>query len=83
MASRVVNMIVPEDLLRQVDEVARSAGFSRSELFRQAARQFVDAQSPRRKSAQPVLSRLMAISKKGPNLSASDLDETLYRRKRR
>jgi metal-responsive CopG/Arc/MetJ family transcriptional regulator len=83
VASRVINMSIPEQLLRQIDDVARAEGYSRSELFRQAARNYVEGRRSQRKSAEPVLSRLVALAKKGPDITAADLDARLYGRGRR
>ena len=80
MASRIVNMTVPEDLLAEADEVARSEGRTRSELFRVAVRGYVRRRRELRKDARPLLSRLARLAVKGPNLSAGDLDRLLYGR---
>lgn len=76
MASRIINMTVPEDLLREVDEVAKAEGRTRSELFREAVRRYVKQRD--QKDSTQVLSRLAAHAVKGPNLSAMDLDRLLY-----
>jgi len=81
MASRIVNMTVPEDLLAEVDEVARNEGRSRSELFRIAVRGYVRRRREAPKDSRPLLSRLARLAVKGPNLSAGDLDRLIYRRR--
>ena len=80
MASRIINMTIPEELLRAVDEVAKAEGRARSELFREAVRRYME-QRHKKDSAQ-VLLRLAALAVKGPNLSAADLDRLLYGSKR-
>lgn len=39
---RTTNISIPDDLLSAVDEAAKEAGISRSELFRRAARAYLD-----------------------------------------
>jgi len=82
MSSRIINMTVPEELIKEVDEVAKVEGRTRSELFREAVRRYVQEQRFARKDAAPLLSRLAVLAVKGPNLSASDLDRILYGRAR-
>jgi metal-responsive CopG/Arc/MetJ family transcriptional regulator len=82
MASRVINMTIPDELLRQVDAVAESEGFTRSELLRQAARHFLAGCAVRRKGAKPLLGRLAKMAVKGPKLSADELDGRIYGGKR-
>lgn len=79
MASRIINMTVPEELLREVDKVAQAEGRTRSELFREAVRRYVHE----RKDSSQLLLRLASLAVKGPDLSASDLDRLLYRRGRK
>lgn len=78
MPSRIINMTVPEELIKEVDEVAKVEGRTRSELFREAVSRYVQERRLARKDAAPLLSRLAALAVKGPNLSASDLDRILY-----
>lgn len=81
MASRIINMTVPENLLRQIDRVAAAEGRTRSELFREAARRYIEERRrprPRRNSS-GLLSRLAASAEKGPNISAADIDRLIYR----
>lgn len=78
MASRIINMTIPEELIAVVDEVAEAEGRTRSELFREAVRRYVQRRRPKKKDASPLLSRLAALAVKGPNLSATDLDQILY-----
>jgi metal-responsive CopG/Arc/MetJ family transcriptional regulator len=80
MASRIINMTVPEELLREADEVAKAEGRTRSELFREAVRCYVRQRD--KKDSTQVLSRLAALAVKGPNLSAADLDRLLYGKSR-
>ncbi|MFN4217696.1 MAG: CopG family ribbon-helix-helix protein [Candidatus Bipolaricaulia bacterium] len=80
MASRIVNMTVPEELLKEVDAVARAEGRTRSELFREAVRRYVQERCT--KDASRLLLRLAALAVQGPNISASDLDRVLYGRGR-
>lgn len=42
MASRVINISLPEELLREVDQVARRERRTRSEFFREAARRYLE-----------------------------------------
>jgi hypothetical protein len=76
-------MTVPEDLLTEADEVARSEGRTRSELFRVAVRGYVRRRKEARKDSRPLLSRLARLAVKGPNVSAGDLDRLLYGRRAR
>jgi metal-responsive CopG/Arc/MetJ family transcriptional regulator len=78
VASRVVNMTVPEDLLAEADEVARREGRTRSELFRVAVRGYVRRRKEARKNSGPLLSRLARLAVEGPEISAKDLDRLLY-----
>lgn len=80
MGSRIINMTMPEELLKEADAVARAEGRTRSELFREAVRQYVSRCS--RKDASPLLSRLAALAVRGPKISANDLDSLLYGRGR-
>ena len=81
MSSRIVNMTVPEALLKQADEVARAEGRNRSELFREAVRQYVRGRSEVRKDSKPLLARLARLAVKGPRIAASDVDAIVYRRR--
>lgn len=80
MASRVVNMTVPETLLNEADEVARSEGRTRSDLFREAVRRYVDERTETRKESRALLTRLARLAVNGPRLASSDMDEIIYRR---
>ena len=42
MGAKVINISLPDELLREVDEYARLERRSRSELFREAARQYIE-----------------------------------------
>jgi len=42
MASKVVNISLPEELLEEVDRLARREKRSRSELFREAVRRYIE-----------------------------------------
>ncbi len=64
MASRIINMTVPEELLREVDEVAEAEGRTCSELFREAVRRYLEQRE--KKDSTQVLSRLAALAVKGP-----------------
>ena len=83
MASRIVNMTVPEDLLKEADEVARSEGRTRSELFRVAVRGYVRRRRETLKDSRPLLSRLARLAVKGPGITARDIDRVLYGRQGR
>lgn len=48
MCAKVINISLPEELLREVDEFARSEKRTRSELFREAARQYIESRWWRR-----------------------------------
>jgi hypothetical protein len=80
MSSRIVNMTVPEALLKEADEVARAEGRNRSELFREAVRQYVRGRTVIRKDSKPLLSRLARLAAKGPRISARGIDNVIYRR---
>ncbi len=73
-------MTVPEALLKEADEVARTEGRNRSELFREAVRQYVRGRSGIRKDSKPLLSRLARLAVKGPRIAAHDIDRIVYRR---
>ncbi len=80
MSSRIVNMTVPEELLKQADEVARAEGRTRSELFREAVRRYVRRGAGARKGSKPLLARLARLAVRGPRIEAGDIDKILYRR---
>ncbi len=82
MPSRIVNMTVPEPLLKEADEVARAEGRTRSELIREAIRRYVDGKTPARKGSEPLLARIARLAVKGPRLQPRDIDEIVYRRHR-
>ena len=42
MASKVVNISLPEELLEEVDQMAQREKRSRSELFREAVRRYIE-----------------------------------------
>jgi metal-responsive CopG/Arc/MetJ family transcriptional regulator len=79
MATRIINMTIPEELVRQMDEVAKAEGRTRSELVREAARRYVDERkSTARKDSSPLLSRLATLATKGTKLKADKIDRFLY-----
>jgi len=80
MSSRIVNMTVPEALLKEADQVARAEGRTRSELFREAVRRYVRGGAGARKDSKPLLARLARLAVKGPRIAADDIDKILYRR---
>lgn len=80
MSSRIINMTVPETLMREADEVAKAEGRTRSELFREAVRRYVKGAHLTKKDSSRLLSRLANSASKGPNFSASDLDGVIYRK---
>ena len=82
MAARIINMTIPEELIKVVDEVAHSEGRTRSEFFREAVRRYVENRRLKKKDASQLLSRLARLAVKGPNLSASELDKLLYGERR-
>ena len=43
MPTKIINISLPEDLLTEIDEFARSEKRTRSELFREAARQYIES----------------------------------------
>jgi len=47
MASKVVNISLPEELLEEVDQLARQEKRTRSELFREAVRRYLEAKELR------------------------------------
>jgi metal-responsive CopG/Arc/MetJ family transcriptional regulator len=65
MSSRIVNMTVPEALLKEADEVARAEGRTRSELFREAVRRYVRSGAGGRKDSKPLLARLARLACQG------------------
>ena len=79
MSSRIINMTVAEELIREIDEVAKAEGRTRSELFREAARRYVeDRRRPRTKDSSRLLSRLAALAEKGQKITAAEIDSVLY-----
>ena len=46
--SKVINISLPEELLREIDEAAAFEHRSRSELLRESAREYIDAHRWRR-----------------------------------
>ena len=48
MGARVINISLPDDLLREIDEYAKVERRTRSELFREAARQYIENRRWRR-----------------------------------
>lgn len=48
MRAKVINISLPEELLGEIDEFARSEQRTRSELFREAARQYIEGRRWRR-----------------------------------
>ncbi|HEV2064462.1 MAG TPA: ribbon-helix-helix domain-containing protein, partial [Thermoanaerobaculia bacterium] len=73
MSSRIVNMTVPEALLKEADEAARAEGRTRSELFREAVRRYLRGGAAR-KDSKPLLARLARLAVKGPRIAADDID---------
>lgn len=82
MLSRIINMTVPEALIKDVDEIAKVEGRTRSELFREAVRRYVKNARFAKKDSSGLLSRLAASASKGPNVSTVDLDGVLYPKNR-
>jgi hypothetical protein len=82
MPSRIVNMTVPEPLLKEADEVARAEGRTRSDLFREAVRRYVEGRTESRRNSPPLLARLARLAVKGPRIAAGDIDKILYRRRK-
>jgi metal-responsive CopG/Arc/MetJ family transcriptional regulator len=79
MASRIINMTIPDELVRRMDEVAKAEGRTRSELVREATRRYIEERQPvPKKDAARLLARLRAIATRGPKLSAEDIDSYLY-----
>jgi metal-responsive CopG/Arc/MetJ family transcriptional regulator len=75
-------MTISEELIRAADEVASAEGRTRSELFREAVRRYVERRRLGKKDSSDLLSRLARLAAKGPNLSAADLDSAIYTKKR-
>ena len=48
MGAKVINISLPDDLLCEVDEYAREEHRTRSELFREAVRQYIESRRWRR-----------------------------------
>jgi len=48
MGAKVINISLPDDLLREIDAYAREEHRTRSELFREAARQYIEGRRWRR-----------------------------------
>ncbi len=83
MASRIINMTVPEELIKEIDKVAKAEGRTRSGLFREAARRYVQDRGNLKKNASPLLSRLRALATRGPDMNAQDIDQVIYRKRKR
>lgn len=45
MSSKIINISLPEELLHEVDQLARQEKRTRSELFREAVRRYLQAAS--------------------------------------
>ena len=48
MSAKVINISLPDDLLREVDDYAKEEHRTRSELFREAVRQYIESRRWRR-----------------------------------
>ena len=48
MGAKVINISLPDDLLREIDDYAKEESRTRSELFREAARQYIESRRWRR-----------------------------------
>jgi metal-responsive CopG/Arc/MetJ family transcriptional regulator len=79
MKSSTVNISFNEDLLKQIDKVAREESRSRSELIREAARSYIDR---KRKWDQIFIFSEKQAGKK--NITEKDIDEEIrsYRKSR-
>jgi metal-responsive CopG/Arc/MetJ family transcriptional regulator len=79
MKSSTVNISFNEDLLKQIDKVAREESRSRSELIREAARSYIDR---KRKWDQIFIFSEKQAEKK--NITEKDIDEEIrsYRKSR-
>jgi metal-responsive CopG/Arc/MetJ family transcriptional regulator len=78
MASRIINMTIPEELIEEADEVARSEGRTRSELFREAVRRYIAGRGPATKDSSRLLSRLADMAQKGSKITFGEIDGVLY-----
>jgi len=72
MKSRTVNISFNEDLLKQIDKVAREESRSRSELIREAARSYIDR---KRKWDQIFIFSEKQAEKK--NITEKNIDEEI------
>ena len=79
MKSSTVNISFNEDLLKQIDKVAREESRSRTELIREAARSYIDR---KRKWDQIFIFSEKQAEKK--NITEKDIDEEIrsYRKSR-
>jgi len=79
MKSSTVNISFNEDLLKQIDKVAREESRSRSELIREAARSYIDR---KRKWDQIFIFSEKQAEKK--NITEKNIDEEIrsYRKSR-
>jgi len=75
--SRVINMSVPVALLKEVDRLAKREERTRSEIFREAARRYVEQHRWGNKDSSGLLLRLAASAVQGPRHNP-DHDEVLY-----
>ena len=77
---RTVTISLPPALAREVDKIARAEGRTRSELFREAVRQYIER---RKRWEQLVATAREAV--KGKRLSEEDVVRAVrdYRRERR
>ncbi len=73
-------MTVPAHLLKEIDRLAGAEGRTRSELFREAARRYIEQRQRPTKDSSRLLSRLAASAVQGPHVSAADHDRILYRK---
>ena len=70
-------MTVPPALLREIDRLAKQEGRTRSEVFREAARRYLEEHRFGKKDSSGLLSRLAANAVQGPRYNP-DHDEILY-----
>lgn len=77
---RVINIVFPESLLESVDRLAEKEGKTRSEIIREAVREYLRAKGA--KGRGDLLSRLARLATEGPRLSASEAKKWLYERRR-
>jgi predicted transcriptional regulator len=79
---RAINMTIPLDLLRALDDLAKAEGRTRSGVVCEAVRRYLAKRTAAKKRGSRLLSRLAAGAVAGPGLKSADIDRVLYGKRR-